>query len=84
MKNIKPVTLFGITFNRIEISPVTLNLNEAKSASWKATIYTDDGAPEHAISKDLSLTGDEFETWYNGNDTPDIEAITCEKGVELA
>ena len=73
MFNITPVTNLGKTYNRIEISPVTVIPNV--SASWKSTVYTTDGAPESAIVTDHFISGPEYDAW--GSDDAVIVNKTC-------
>lgn len=59
--NIVPVESFGKTYDRIEISPVTVD--PFVSASWKSRIFTVDGDPAAALTMDHSITGPEYDAW---------------------
>jgi hypothetical protein len=79
--NIVPVTVFGKTYNRLEISPVTALLNS--SASWESKVYTVDGDPAQASVKQHHIEGAAYDAW--GNDDQYIIDRTLEDvGVELA
>ncbi len=71
--SIVPVTIFGVTFDRLEIGSVILD-EQNKIASWTARVISDEGS--QSISHSFSLVEKEFDEYYFKNDTPGIVDIT--------
>jgi hypothetical protein len=81
MYNILPLTIFGLVYDRIEISPITVALDQ--SASWTARIFSVDGDPAQAIVRNLSIAEEKYNSWGN-DDKFILEETASVLGVTIA